>query len=125
MSPDQMRRDFGGTSGTPQGYAIIAGGIRVAPVPDQEYLYTLDYIQQIPPLSVIAPSNWLLEKHPDAYLIAALAWGYDWMDNEAKANRYAQLAVSIVGRIKTTSNTVRWGAGQRPNPVRQAGRSRC
>jgi hypothetical protein len=125
MSPDQLRLDYGGNSGIPQGYAIIGGGIRVAPVPDQEYIYTLDYIQQIVPLSVIAPSNWMLEKHPDAYLIAALAWGYDWMDNEAKANRYAQLAAGIVDRIKTISNTVRWGAGQRPNPVRQASRGRC
>ena len=36
MSPDQLRRDFGGYSGIPQAYAIVGGGIRFAPVPERE-----------------------------------------------------------------------------------------
>lgn len=124
MSPDQLRRDFGGYSGIPQAYAIVAGGIRFAPVPQSELLYTMDYFGRIENLSVTAPSNWLLEQAPDLYLFAALFFGYTWARNP-QAAECQQLAIGILERLKTTSTASRWGAGQKPNPVRQATRGRC
>lgn len=125
MSPDQLRRDFGGQTGVPQSYAIVGGGIRVAPVPERELLYTMDYFRRIENLSVTAPSNWLLRQAPELYLFAALFFGYEWAKNPEDANRCRDMAVSILDRLKTTSTASRWGAGQKPNPVRQATRGRC
>jgi hypothetical protein len=125
MSPDQLRRDFGGQAGIPQGYAIVGGGIRFGPVPERELLYTMDYFARIENLSVTAPSNWLLEQAPDLYLFAALFYGYTWAGNPERAAEAQGLAVAILERLKTTSTAARWGAGQKPYPIRQAGRGRC
>lgn len=125
MSPDQLRRDFGGQAGIPQAYAIVGGGLRLAPVPETELLYTMDYFGRIDNLSVTAPSNWLLETAPDLYLFASLFYGYTWAGNPERAAEAQGLAIAILDRLKTTSTAARWGAGQRPNPVRQATRGRC
>jgi hypothetical protein len=125
MSPDQLRRDFGGQPGIPQAYSIVGGGIRVGPVPEREMLYTMDYFRRIENLSLTAPSNWLLQQAPDLYLFAALFFGYTWAGNPERAAEAQQLAVAILERLKTTSTAARWGAGQKPNPARQATRGRC
>jgi hypothetical protein len=125
MSPDQLRRDFGGYSGIPQAYAIVGGGIRFAPVPERELLYTMDYFARIENLSVTAPTNWLLQTAPDLYLFAALFFGYEWAKNPEDANRCREMAIAILSRLKTTSTAARWGAGQKPNTARQASRGRC
>jgi hypothetical protein len=125
MSPDQLRREFGGQGGIPHAYAIVGGGIRVAPVPETELLYNMDYHGRIENLSVTAPSNWLLEQAPDLYLFAALFFGYTWAKNPESAAEVRDLAIAILERLKVTANAARWGAGQKPNPVRQATRGRC
>jgi hypothetical protein len=125
MSPDQLRRDFGGQTGIPQAYSIVGGGIRVAPVPETEMLYTMDYFKRLDNLSITAPANWLLQQAPDLYLFASLFYGYMWAGNPERAAEAQGLAVAILDRLKTTSTAARWGAGQRPNPARQATRGRC
>lgn len=125
MSPDQLRRDYGGTSGIPQAYSIVGGGIRVAPVPQSELLYTMDYFGRIENLSVTAPSNWLLQQAPDLYLFAALFFAFTWARNPEQAAECQSLAIGILNRLKVTSTAARWGAGQKPNPARQATRGRC
>jgi hypothetical protein len=125
MSPDQLRRDFGGYSGTPQAYAIVGGGIRFAPVPERELLYTMDYFGRIENLSVTAPSNWVLQTAPELYLFAALFFGYTWAKNKEDAAESLNLATGILDRLKITSTAARWGGGQKPNTARQASRGRC
>ena len=125
MSPDQLRSEYAGQTGIPQAYAIVGGGMRVGPVPEREMLYTMDYFRRIENLSVTAPSNWLLQQAPDLYLFAALFFGYTWAGNPEKAAESQSLAVSIIDRLKTTSTASRWGAGQKPSPIRQATRGRC
>jgi hypothetical protein len=125
MSPDQLRNDYRGQGGIPQAYSIVAGGIRVAPVPTEEVLFTMDYFARIESLSVVAPSNWLLEQAPDLYLFAALFYGYTWARSPEQAMEAQGLAVAILDRLKTTSTASRWGAGQKPLPARQVGKGRC
>ena len=125
MSPDQLRQTYAGQSGIPSAYCIVAGGIRVAPVPERDLLYTMDYFRRIDALSVVTPSNWLLETAPDLYLFAALFYGFTWSDNPVKAGMFRDLAVGLLERLKTTSTASRWGAGTRPQTVRQASRGRC
>ena len=125
MSPDQLRSEYTGQSGIPSAYTIVAGGIRVAPVPETEAIYTLDYFGRIETLSVTAPSNWLLQVAPDLYLFAALHYGYEWANNYEAADRAAQKAVALMDRLQVTSTAARWGAGTRPFTARQIGKGRC
>ena len=59
--------------GQPQVYAISGSSLLIAPSPDAAYTIRLVYKQAIPALSDARPSNWLLARHPDLYMAAALA----------------------------------------------------
>jgi len=59
--------------GRPKVYAISGSSLLIAPSPDANYTIRLVYKQTIPALSDASPTNWLLAKHPDLYVAAALA----------------------------------------------------
>src|ERR1051326_4633117 len=72
VSPTSIRRGFDGSTGTPVAYALVSNSIRLIPPPASEILLSLDYWAGLENLSTITPSNWLLDKHPDAYVTAIL-----------------------------------------------------
>jgi hypothetical protein len=120
MSPSALRQEFDGTTGTPVAYALVAGGIRLAPPPASPILLTMDYFGQIEPLSVFSPSNWLLENHPDAYLYATLFNAEAFLDNSTRAAQWKGLLDSVVDRINKTARNNRYGAGPLvPNTITQ------
>lgn len=98
------------TDGTPRSFTLH-GGIQVAPVDDSINI-RLDYIQDIPPL-VTSNTNWLLTKHPDAYLFGSLYHAYDFMlDLQNAAFRKSQRD-EILDEIQTLSNKSRGVGGMR------------
>lgn len=126
MSPNALRQEFSGASGIPLGYCIIAGGLRLVPPPSAETLVTMDYWGKIDPLSVVAPSNWLLETHPDAYLYATLFQAEAYLDNATRAGQWKQLSDLCIARINKTASNDRYGAGPLvPTGVTQVRGSRC
>lgn len=125
MSPDGLRQEFVGQAGIPTSYAIVAGGIRVAPVPESTLVFTMDYFARIASLSVTAPSNWLLEQAPDLYLFASLYFAEVYNENPARAGQFQALAENILARLKQSATAARWGAGTRPSTAMQVGRGKC
>lgn len=126
MSPAALRQQYNGESGTPQAYALVAGGIRMAPPPSENTLLTMDYFALITPLSTYAPANWLLEKHPDAYLYGALFNAEIYLDNAQRAAQWKGLLDQVVARVNRTANNNRYGAGPLvPNAITQVRGARC
>jgi hypothetical protein len=83
MSIDALYRNFGRSfTSRPRGYAIAGGDLWLGPAPDAAYDLQLVYWAKLTPLSVSAPSNWLLAAHPDLYLFGSLmqAEFYGWND---------------------------------------------
>lgn len=60
-------------TGVPSIYCVTGGAIQIAPIPDADYPIVLTYRRTVPPLSSTSPTNWVLARHPDLYLAAALA----------------------------------------------------
>lgn len=56
---------------TPIYYTVVGPQFQFFPAPTSSYTGELTYYQRIPPLSLNA-QNWLLYRHPDAYLYGAL-----------------------------------------------------
>jgi hypothetical protein len=110
-SPSSVRQEYSGIAGIPEAYILVSGGIRLVPPPDTTYSLTMDYYRKITPLSVIAPSNWLLETHPDAYLYAVLFFAESFLDNATRAAQWKGLVVEIIGRINESTKLDRYGAG--------------
>jgi hypothetical protein len=125
MSPDALRQEYRGQPGTPTSYSIVGGAIRVAPVPEVELIFTMDYFARIQSLSATAPSNWLLEGNPALYLFATLYFAEAYLDNPTRAAQWQALSDDILRRLKTSATAARWGAGTRPSPARQATKGRC
>ena len=59
-------------TGRPENFAIFGGVINLGPAPDTTYTVTMSYIRTLTPLSEVNTTNWLLEQHPDLYLMGSL-----------------------------------------------------
>lgn len=70
------------STGVPVHYMLADGKVYVGPTPDTTYTANLHYWKKLAPLSDDAPSNWLLEDHPDLYLFASLMQAelFGWND---------------------------------------------
>lgn len=87
VQPSELDDAFG--TGKPCRYTIT-DRIVFDPVPDAEYEARLRYRKRIPSLSASTPTNWLLRKHPDAYLYGALSQALIYLrDDERQAIRDA------------------------------------
>jgi hypothetical protein len=126
ISPTAIRQNFDGTTGTPEAYALVSGGIRLVPPPSSTILLTMDYFARIDPLSIYAPANWLLEQYPDAYLYGTLYNAEIYLDNATRAAQWKGLVDEVVGRINKSAQNDRFGAGPLvPSTVNQVRAARC
>lgn len=126
VAPSAIRQEFNGTAGTPQAYTLVGGGLRLVPPPSAGLLITIDYWAKIDALSTANPSNWLLEKHPDAYLYATLFYAEANLDNATRAAQWKGLLDETLSRINRTIRADRYGGGPLvPNTVRQVWGARC
>ena len=83
LSPHALREQWAGVaSGIPRNYTIIGNELIFGPEPNQQYTVKMSYRRDLTPLSADNQTNWLLEKHSDIYLFAALAHAefYGWND---------------------------------------------
>jgi hypothetical protein len=110
MAPTALKVAFDGTTGTPVAYSIVSGVFRLAPPPASAVQLTMDYFARIDALSVASPVNWLLEKHPDAYLYGGLYFAEVMLDNKEMAAAFKGLFDETLSRIVLSSNKNRWGA---------------
>jgi hypothetical protein len=88
-------------------YTVIANQIQVAPPTDNQVLEVV-YYQTVPPLSNDTDTNWLTEKHPDAYIFGLCAeicaFAKDATGFELYSNRFMQ---SLMG-IAQDDQVTRW-----------------
>jgi len=126
IAPTAIRQGFDGTTGPPTAYTLVSNGIRLDPPPSASTLLSMDYFARIEPLTVTTPANWLLDRHPDAYLYGSLYNAEIYLDNAPRAGQWKGLLDQVVDRINRTSRNDRYGAGPLvPNTVSQVRGSRC
>ena len=126
IAPSALREEFDGTAGVPQAYALIAGVIRLEPPPADTVDLNLDYFAAIVALSDANPSNWLLAKHPDAYLYGSLFYAEQLLDNPTRAGMWKGLLDEVMASIKREATNNRYGAGPLvPNTVKQVPGAKC
>lgn len=126
MAPTATYEEFDGTSGTPVAYVLVNGGMTLIPPPSATTTVTLSYFARIEGLTDANESNWLLEKHPDLYWAATIAYAYDYLDNDAKSQKYFAYTTTVLEQIKESAKKDRFGAGPLvPNSVAQVGSIRC
>jgi hypothetical protein len=126
VAPTAIRQTFDGSTGTPVAYTLVSGGLRLEPPPADALQLQLDYFARIEGLTDAAPSNWMLEKHPDAYLYGSLFYAEQMLDNSTRAAQWKGLLDEVMARINRAANNDRYGAGPLvPNLQTQVRRARC
>jgi len=92
-------------TGKPTRYTVT-DVITFDPVPDYSYEVRLRYRKRIPSLSAQCATNWLLRRHPDAYLYGALTQALIYFrDDERQVirNAYAEALMAIEQDDKRTA----------------------
>lgn len=84
--------------GRPKYYTIAGETFMFSPTPDSAYTATLLYRRTIPALSGSNTTNWVLTRHPDVYLNGALAYAYQYVeDNEMELKHRTLFERGLLG----------------------------
>lgn len=94
-------------TGCPNAYAVIAGQLWFSPVPATAYSGLLVYERKITPLTETAPSNWILQLHPDAYFYGALVQAADFIADSSRIDRYRAMFETVIGQMIDESERYR------------------
>ena len=106
----------------PPAYATIkAGRFYYAPQPDQVYTTRLSYRRKIVPLSDTTTTNWLLEDHPDIYLMACMAEGQLYLKNAAAAQVWEGKLNVAIDEMSGSNWDLAWGGGRLARPMNAIG----
>jgi len=98
-------------TGQPERFTIAAGVMRFWPVPDKAYAAQMTYRANLPSLSAAVDSNWLLAKHPDAYLYATIiqAEAFGW--NDERLPMLKDALDETIAEITQSGTRQRYGSG--------------
>ena len=89
-------------TGRPTRYAIFGDILLFDPQVDKAYVVTISYYEAIPPLGSFNTSNWLLEKHPDAYLYGALVQAEAMLGNDERTLLWKSALDEVLDEIART-----------------------
>jgi hypothetical protein len=100
--------DIPSTAALPRKVAIMDGQFFFRPAPDSGDV-NIAYYQKIPALTAGSPTNWLMTKHPDLYLFAALAQAefYNWNDDRLPLVKAR--AEELMQQINDETQRIRYG----------------
>jgi len=96
-----------GTGGWPRGYAIV--GRKLSLRPKWTGNIALTYYAAIPPLTLQAPTNWLIEKAPDVYLYGVAEEIAIWSRNADQVAAAQSLRVQAMQGLSLLDERLRWG----------------
>jgi len=104
-TPGALDGDGQTGGGRPRAYGLYGRQLRLHPAPDGPYAAELVYLQAIPPLSDVQPSNWVLQNHPDAYLYGALTQSAPYLRADERLQTWGTLFTTVLTDIETADRT--------------------
>jgi len=95
----------------PRFFYLSADQIEFYPTPTGTETLDMVYYGRVPSLTDEAPSNWILDQFPDAYLYGALIHSSGYLQEDARATTWAQLYGSAVAGINRESDRGQFSGG--------------
>lgn len=109
-SLSELDRRYGSYGGIPAGYSIVSNVMRVRPT--STGTIRIDYYGRIPSLTVSNPTNWLLQKAPDAYLYALVEEIATWKKDAEMVQAGRSLKELALRGLNLQDERARWGNSQ-------------
>lgn len=105
----EMREERGNASGEPRFYAISAGQLELFPTPDGDYEGSMIYYADIPRLSDVTTTNWLLQGFPDVYLYGSLIHSAPFLHEDERLAAWSALHQSGLDAVNRESLRAKHG----------------
>lgn len=107
MPPDRLP-NLGGEAWC---YTIVDHSLVLGPSSGLSGTATVDLLYQvsIPPLSDAAPTNWLIEQAPDAYLFGSLCHAEAYIGHDERIQLWTQQREAAFAGIELADRKYRWG----------------
>jgi hypothetical protein len=93
----------------PQYVTVVGSALEAVPVPDQAYTVEIAYFKKIDPLTESNATNWLLTKHPDAYLYGSLTHSAPYLQDDERAALWGQAYEQVLERIRLAEERMLMG----------------
>jgi len=118
LTPDALTSLKGNytTAGKPIYFTIVGRQFQFLPAPDAGYSGLMSYWEKIPALSVSNTTNWLLDDHPDVYVAGAKAYAYDWLQDDARSDKWTNLFSALLDSIQSDDAAQSYGATLQARP---------
>lgn len=120
MTPANFYNSESGIQGSADFYTIVGENILMRGVPASGSVAKSVYYKTIPALSDSNPTNWLLLKHPDAYLFGSLSVAEPFLKNDERIAIWKTFFAEVIQSIKMANDDDRFNAGplvQQPSMV--------
>lgn len=111
LSPDMFDEQWLSSDGAPHYYTITKSQILFSP--SAEFNGILRYWKRLSPLAEDNPTNWLLDRHPDAYLYGALTHAAPYLMEDSRIGVWSSFFTSAVAAINAESVAHQAGANVR------------
>ena len=109
--------DFGDTreaaiegTGQPRFYTITGTAFVFSPAPDSSYSAALTYRAKLPALTASNTTNWLLTAAPDIYLHGALAFGYQYIEEEVQEAKFMANFLGGIAQMNARESRASYGS---------------
>lgn len=119
LTPDALTALKGtySSAGKPLYYTIIGDEFQFLPTPGESYTGSLTYWRKLAALSVSNTTNWLLLSHPDIYLAGALAYAFEWLQDDVRAQQQASLFNGLLDDLVAADRSEQYGAAPQARPT--------
>lgn len=97
--PLEPSLDNGVVGAPPVAASVVGSNLKFRPIPNGAYPLAIDYYAKFTPLSDAAPTNWILEDHPDAYLYGALLQSAPYLGTDDRLSLWADGFNSVITQI--------------------------
>lgn len=108
LPPSELDRRYSTPANEPEGYAIVANQIQLAPPPDATYTVEIIYYAQVPALSGGNTSNWLIAKYPNVYLYQTLMYAMTRAQFPELAAQWGTYAKAQIDMLNGAERRQRW-----------------
>jgi hypothetical protein len=108
-------------AGLPAYFTIAGLFLEVERAPDTAYTAEISYYSKIPALTSLNPTNWLLQRHPDAYLYGALLQSAPYLKDDERIQVWQNLYENIIQEIAGDDEQAAYSGGTMAASIRSIG----
>lgn len=108
---EDYRYSIDNVTDQPVYFTIVGDELELAPTPNENYTLEMVYRANVPALTSVNTSNWLLSFAPDIYLYGALLEASPYMEQDERLSVWGSAFTSVLDQLNTHGNRQSFDSG--------------